>query len=119
MRLRFISPTMHGIIDYAAALALIVGPLFFGLGHSSPMAIWLSVSTGVLVVLISLNTQYAFSLFKIISFDGHLAIDLIAATVFLIAPFLLNFSGMDFYYYIANASVVYLVVALSDNSKSI
>lgn len=119
MRLRFISSTMHGIVDYTAALALIGAPLILGLGQSSPIAIWLSVFTGIAVVLVSVNTQYAFGLFKIIPFDGHLVIDLIAATAFLVAPFLFDFTGIDLYYYIANAAVIYLVVALSENSNSI
>ncbi len=117
MRLRIISPTMHGVIDYSAAMALIAGPMIFGLGSSSPLAIWISISTGIAVVLVSVSTQYAFSLFKVIPFDIHLGIDLLAATSFLLAPLLFDFTGIDFYYYIVNAAVVYLVVALSDNSK--
>ncbi|GAB4248645.1 MAG: hypothetical protein Tsb0034_28050 [Ekhidna sp.] len=115
MKLRFISPTIHGVIDYSAAVALTVSPFLLGLGDSNPMAKWLSVTVGIAVVIISLNTIYKFGLFNTIPFNGHLAIDLGAATTFAIAPFLFNFSGLDLYYYIANAVVVFLVVALSDN----
>lgn len=118
MKLRFISPTVHGIIDYSAALALIFSPFLLGLGESAAMAKWLSVATGVAVLVVSLNTTYKFSLLNTIPFDGHLLIDLLAATTFALAPFLFHFEGIDMYYYIANAVVVFLVVALSDNCES-
>lgn len=116
MKLRFISPTVHGIIDYSAAVALIASPFLLQLGASSPMAFWLSVITGIAVILVSSNTVYKYSLFKNIPFDGHLAIDLTAATAFIIAPFAFGFEGLDFIYYIVNAAVVYLVVAFTSSS---
>lgn len=113
MKLRFISPTLHGVIDYSAAVALIAGPFLFNLGQSHPMAKWLSLAIGVAVILVSLNTRYRYGVFNTIPFDGHLAIDLSAATTFLVAPLIWDFQGVDFYYYLANAAVVYLVVAFS------
>lgn len=115
MKLRLISPTVHGIIDYSAALALIGSPVLLGLGESTPIAFWLSVLTGIAVIVVSLNTTYKYGLFHAIPFDGHLAIDLAAATTFAIAPFVFGFQGIDLYYYIANAVVVFLVVSLSNN----
>lgn len=57
VKLRFISRTFHGIIDYAAALALIVAPFILHLGNNSPAAIWLSVATGIVVLLVSILTR--------------------------------------------------------------
>ena len=119
MKLRFISSTMHGIVDYSAALALIVSPFVLQLGVSNPIALWLSVVVGIGVVIESTNTIYKYGLFNTIPFSGHLAIDLAAATVFLAAPFVFNFQGIDLYYYIVNAGVVYLVVALSESNTKI
>ena len=118
MKLRIISPTVHGLIDYSAAVALIASPFLLGLGSSTPVAFWLSIITGIAVILVSTNTQYAYSLFKNIPFDGHLAIDLAAATSFAIAPFLFGMTGLDLVYYVTNATVVFLVVALSHTPRS-
>lgn len=118
MKLRFISPTTHGLIDYSAAVALIAGPFLLGLGESSPIALWLSVIIGIAVIVVSTNTIYRYGIFNTIPFDGHLAIDLAAASTFAIAPFIFGFKGIDLYYYIANSVVVFLVVALSDNSTN-
>lgn len=118
MKLRFISPDVHGIIDYGAGAGLMVLPFVLGLGDSSGMALWLSVVIGAAVWVVSLLTDYKLSITKTIPFDGHLAIDLGAATLFMCAPFLFKFEGLDAYYYWVNAAVVYLVVSLTA-SKSL
>jgi len=118
MKLRFITPDMHGIIDYGAGAGLMVLPFVLGLGDSSSIALWLSVATGAAVWLVSILTDYKLSLIKTIPFDAHLAIDLGAATLFMAAPFLFKFEGLDANYYWVNAAVVYLVVSLTA-SKSL
>lgn len=119
MKLRFITPDVHGIIDYAAGAGLMALPFILGLGESSNLALWLSVVTGAAVWAVSALTDYKLAFLRTIPFDGHLAIDLAAATLFMAAPFLLQFEGLDAYYYWVNAAVVYLVVALTANSTSI
>lgn len=113
MKLRFISPTNHGLVDYAAAVALITAPFLLKLGSSSPAAIWLSVITGFAVILVSGITAYRYSFLKFIPFGGHLAIDLTVATAFIAIPFVFDFKGLDAAYYWINAAVVYLAVAFT------
>lgn len=113
MKLRFITPTLHGVADYSAGLGLIIAPFLLNLGESSHMAIWISVLSGVAVFAASLLTDYKLSLLRIIPFQGHLAIDLAVATTFMILPFALGFTGIDAAYYWFNATVVFLVVSLS------
>ena len=69
MKLRIISPTTHGIIDYSAAIGLITAPLLLGLGSSSVLAFWISVATGIAVVIASSMTSYRYGLFQVIPFD--------------------------------------------------
>jgi hypothetical protein len=113
MKLRFISPANHGLVDYAAAVALITLPFLLKLGSSSPAAIWLSVITGFAVILVSGITDYQYALFRLIPFGGHLAIDLTVATGFIAIPFIFGFTGLDAAYYWINAAIVYLAVALT------
>ena len=117
MKLRFISPDLHGVVDYTAAIGLISLPLLLGLGETHPAALWLSVVMGGAVVLVSLLTDYRLSMVNTIPFDAHLAIDLAAATTFMLAPFIFSLEGLDAYYYWANAAVVYLVVALTESKQ--
>ena len=113
MKLRIISPDAHGVIDYGAGAGLMVLPFILGLGDSSNLAIWVSVIMGAAVWLVSALTDYKLALFRAIPFDGHLAIDLAAATLFMLSPFIFHFEGIDANYYLANAAIVYLVVALT------
>lgn len=113
MKLRFISPTIHGLVDYSAAVGLILFPMLLNLGSSTPLAFWLSVATGGAVIAVSSITNYRFSLLNAIPFEGHLAIDLSVASLFMAIPFLFAMEGIDAYYYWINAAVVFLVVSLT------
>ncbi len=112
MSLRFITPNMHGVLDYIVDATLITGPSILGLGASSAMAFWLSVLTGVAVIVMSLITDYRFSLAKVIPFWLHLSVDGAAAIVFIVAPFALSFGGIDMIYYLLNGVAVLAVVGL-------
>ena len=47
MKYKILSPSIHGLLDYAAAAGLIVLPFVLGLGETSPAALWLSVAGGI------------------------------------------------------------------------
>jgi hypothetical protein len=113
MSIRFLTPARHGIVDYLAAAGLLTLPFVLGLGSSSPLARWLAVATGAAVVVVSLLTDYRYGLVRVLPFKGHLAIDTAVAVVFLLAPTVFQFSGLDAWYYWANAVVVFIVVGLS------
>ncbi|WP_459212995.1 SPW repeat domain-containing protein [Aquimarina rhabdastrellae] len=113
MKLRFISPTLHGVADYSAGLGLIIAPFALSLGETTPIALWFSVITGIAVLAASALTNYKLGLLRTIPFQGHLAIDLLVAVTFMILPFVMGFTGIDAHYYWINAAVVFLVVALS------
>lgn len=118
MPIRFLTPTMHGVVDYAAAAGLILMPFLLGLGDSAPLAKWLAVGTGIAVIAVSLSTDYRLGWLRILPFKGHLAADLAVAVLFLLAPSLFGFSGIDAYYYWANAAAVFAVVAVSQPSEA-
>jgi hypothetical protein len=101
MKLQFLSPTLHGVLDYLAAGALIVLPFLLGF---TGIELWLSVAGGAGLILYSLITDYRFGLSKLISFNLHLVLDLSAGAALFVAPFLLGFG--------ANASLYYPVMAI-------
>ena len=45
--MRFVTKEIHAYLDYPVAIALIALPFILGLGASSPMALYLSVATGI------------------------------------------------------------------------
>lgn len=117
MSLRFITPNQHGVLDFTVATALIGLPFALGLGASSPLAFWLSIVTGVAVVVLSLMTDYRFGLLRVIPFKGHLLVDGIVGIAFLLAPVGLGFTGIDALYYWMNGAGVIAVVSMGLTKK--
>jgi hypothetical protein len=107
---RFVSGSFHGRLDYAAATVLIAVPVLLNFQATSPLALWLSVAAGVLLIVYSLNTDYGLGIVKLIPFNVHLILDAIAGAAFLSAPFLFGFEGIIRWFYLANGAIVLLLV---------
>ena len=114
--IRFLSPTIHGVLDYLAAVALIVAPFILGFDG---LAVWLSVAGGAGLIVYSLLTDYAYSIAPVLSFKTHLALDLAAGSAFVIAPFIFGWTGLVMGYYFVMAAGVFVQVALTNTSPSI
>ncbi|NEP18905.1 MAG: hypothetical protein F6J97_18735 [Leptolyngbya sp. SIO4C1] len=112
--MRFISRFTHGMVDYAGALVLLTVPLIANFQAASPLAYWLSMGAGFLLLTYSLLTDYALSLKKLIPFQLHLALDTLASMMFLAAPFLFGFTGLVRLFFLANGFLVLLAVLLTD-----
>lgn len=115
MKLRIITPTLHGVADYSAAVGLIILPTLLNLGNSSGIAFWFSIITGLAIIVVSVLTNYKLGIVRAIPYQGHLAIDLLVAITFMILPFLFDLKGIDGYYYWINAAVIFLVVSLGES----
>jgi hypothetical protein len=114
MSFRFITPALHGLLDYAAAVALIVLPFVLDLGSTAPLALWLSVGGGAGLIGYSLLTDYRYGARGWLSYPTHLALDVSAAALFLAAPFYFGWTGLAAAYYVVMGIGVLLVVSLSE-----
>lgn len=114
MDLRFVTKTMHAYLDYPVALSLMIMPFVLQLGSSHPLAKWLAVIAGVAAFILTVFTDHRLGVFRVIPYRIHVAIDFLVGVAFLIAPFALGFSGIDAWYYWANAIAVVVVVSLSE-----
>ena len=112
MNIRFVTKTIHAYLDYPVALSLMALPFLLGLGNSHPLALWLSVGTGVAAFILTLLTDHQLGVMRVIPYSVHLIVDFLVGIVFLIAPFVLGFSGLDAWYYWVNAIAVLTVVSL-------
>ncbi len=110
--MQVLTPTLHGALDYIAAVGLIIFPLLLGF---SGLSAWLSVAGGVGLIAYSLLTDYTFSLAGVLSFKTHLILDLTAAATFAIAPFLFGWTGIVMAYYLVMSGGVIVVVTLSNS----
>lgn len=112
MDLRFVTKTIHAYLDYPVALSLMAAPFLLGLGASHPMAKWLAVGTGIAAFVLTLLTDHQLGVFRVLPYWVHLTVDFLVGVVFAIAPLAIGFSGVDAWYYWANALAVLLVVGL-------
>ena len=112
MNPRFVTQTMHAILDYPVAISLMAGPLLLNLGSSHPLAMWLAVGTGLAAFILTLFTDHKLGVFRLLPYSVHLAVDSLVGVVFLLAPIVFGFEGLDAWYYWANGAAVMLVVGL-------
>lgn len=112
--MRIISPTVHGTIDYLAAIALIVGPFLLFPSETEQLVKFIPVAAGGALILYSLITDYSVSARRLIPFKLHLAIDFIAGVAFVAFAFLLGLSGITQLFYLVMGAAVILVVILTD-----
>lgn len=110
--MRFVTRTMHAYLDYPVALSLMVLPFVLGLGVSNPLAKWLAVGTGVAALILTVFTDHELGVFRILPYGLHLTVDVLVGVVFLVAPLVLGFQGLDAAYYLANGAAVLVVCGL-------
>lgn len=110
--MKFVTKRLHAFLDYPVAFALILMPFLLELGKSNSFAFQLSIITGIAAFILTLLTDHHLGVFKVISYKMHLIVDFIVAIVFMIAPFIFSFEGIDAYYYWVNGIAVLTVVSL-------
>src|SRR5215813_12919518 len=98
--MKFISPKLHGILDYSVAIVLIVAPVVLRFSDVSVAAAVISAVAGIGLVIYSLLTAYSGGVRALIPFRVHLVLDALAAVALLVVPFLLGFAGTPRAFYI-------------------
>ena len=112
MNIRIVTRRVHAWIDYPVAISLIVMPFVLGLGAENPLAKWLSVVVGVAAFVLTVLTDHETGLIKVIPYWFHVAVDRLVGVTFVAAPFVLGFTGLDAWYYWANAAAVLTATVL-------
>ncbi len=110
--MRFITAKIHAYLDYPVAIALVILPFVLGLGDSNSIALYLSMTVGVAAFILTVLTDHHLGIIKVIPYKTHLIVDFSVAVLFLLAPFVLSFTGIDAYYYWINGGAVLIVVGL-------
>ena len=117
---RFITQTIHAYLDYPVAFGLMLMPMLLGIGATNGMALTLSVATGVAALILTVLTDHKLGVFKVLPYKLHLAVDGMVGLVFLVAPFVLGFSGIDAaYYWVIGATVLVVVSAHKSEDQAV
>ena len=109
---RFVTKSIHAYLDYPVAIGLIAMPFLFGLGAVNPIAFWLSVVTGVAAFFLTVLTDHHLGIFRVLPYSLHLTVDGLVGAAFVIAPMVLGFTGIEYWYYMALGLTVLAVVGL-------
>lgn len=89
--MRFLSTQIHGTFDYIAGAVLIVAPFIFGFATGGA-AMWVPIVLGAIVIGYSLMTDYESGINDSIETRTHLGMDVIAAAILAVSPWLFGFS---------------------------
>ena len=111
--MKFLTPKLHGLGDYAAAAVLIAAPFILGIKEQSVIAHWASVVAGIGLIIYSLLTDYTFSVAKVIPFKAHLVLDSVAGVVLIALAILLELDVVTRAYLIVMGAGVLAVVAVT------
>jgi hypothetical protein len=87
---KVLNPTVHGVLDYALALAFLLAP---GLVDFSDSAANLSYIIGIVYLGASLLTRYPLGAVHMIPFPAHGVIEAIMAAGWIAMPWLVGFAG--------------------------
>ena len=107
-----VTKQIHAYLDYPVAVALMALPFVLGIGASHHFAMQLSVFTGIAAFGLTLLTDHHLGVWRVIPYNGHLLVDAIVGVVFVLAPFIFSFKGLDAIYYWINGGAVLTVVSL-------
>lgn len=89
--MKIISTTLHGVLDYLVGILLIASPWLFGF-YLGGAETWVPVALGSATIIYSLFTDYELGVFKSISMNGHLTLDMLSGIFLAASPWIFNFS---------------------------
>ena len=89
--MRFIPTRVHGMLDYASGLLLIVAPYLLGFADGT-VAQYIPQALGAGILLMSLITDYEFSLAKLVPMPVHLGVDVAGGLLLAASPWLFGFA---------------------------
>ena len=85
-----IPASVHGVIEYLAAILLIAAPFIFSFDEDAATAV--SVIVGVVLLIVASSTAWRTGLISSIPVQAHVILDYLLAIFLIAAPFLFGFS---------------------------
>ncbi|HZY35292.1 MAG TPA: hypothetical protein VFE53_01510 [Mucilaginibacter sp.] len=111
--MKFISPKIHGLIDYFVVVFLFVSPTFFGF---SGLVATFTYALGAVHLLLTISTNYPLGVLKIVPVTVHAAIELLVGIILIVLAYTLfgnNAQGSKLYY-VVFGTVILLTWLVTD-----
>ncbi len=111
--MKIISSKVHGLLDYATVVFLLLSPTLFNMQGSLAT---FTYALGVVHFVLTILTAFELGLVKIIPFRLHGLIEIVVALALVGAAFWFRSkdSGLGYHFYLALAFVILLVFMLTD-----
>lgn len=117
MNIRIFSSNMHGVLDYAAAIALIIAPMILHLEMHSLLVYWFSIVAGCGLAFYSALTNYLLGVVKVLPFKAHIILDSIASLAFILLAFYHEGTVVSMVYCLVMGGGVIVAIALTKSSQ--
>jgi len=110
--MKFISPKMHGIIDYLVVIFLLASPTIFGF---TGLLATFTYALGIVHLLLTILTDDSLGLIKVIPFTFHGTIEFIVGIALIVIAYtLFNHNADGKLFYVIFGTVVLLTWLLTD-----
>ena len=91
--MKIISTKAHGVLDYLMGVLLIAAPWLLGFANGTA-AQWVPVTLGIIMLVMSLFTNYELGAIKVIPMGFHLGMDVLSGILLAASPWLFGFSDV-------------------------
>lgn len=98
--MRFISPKLHGILDYCMGILLILLPYAIGIDSYSTAGLLL-IGLGIFMLIMAIFTRYEPGVLQLIPLPVHLAIDIITGIFVTMSPWIFGFTNVHYGLFLA------------------
>jgi len=110
--MKFISPKMHGIIDYVVVIFLLASPTIFGF---TGLLATFTYALAIVHLLLTILTNYNLGLIKVIPFTFHGTIEFIVGVALIVIAYtLFNDNADGKLFYVIFGTVVLLTWLVTD-----
>ena len=112
--MRFVSPRVHGVLDYLFGVLFLFAPFWFN--FASQVAKVSSMVFGAALLLISLLTRYPLGLVRVVPFPVHGGVELVAALALIALPWIGGFEAAmtSRNFFVATGIVLFALWATTD-----
>jgi hypothetical protein len=108
---------IHGLLDYAVGLLLIVAPYVLGFATGGPQQ-WVPMALGAGAIAYSLLTRYEFGAVMLIPMRAHLWLDIASGVLLASSPWLLGFSEAVYWPHLTIGLVEIAVAGLTQSAPA-
>jgi ABC-type polysaccharide/polyol phosphate export permease len=114
--MKIISRKMHGGLDYASAILLIASPWLFNF-EDVDSAKTVAIAAGILIIVMSLMTNYESGMVKVIPMNIHLYADILLGILLVASPWLFKFNDQTYLFHVIMGLFAILSGVMTNNES--